>query len=96
MSRSSTRDYGYLWLMENLEEFTETQSGIFFASRLPAMLSYFCSVERADHFAQALRPRFAGKAGGLELERAIERVRNCGVLDDRKGAEISAGFARLR
>jgi hypothetical protein len=53
-------------------------------------------VEKAQEFARDLRPRFAGKPGALELERTIERVRNCGVLADQRGKALTADFARLR
>lgn len=92
----ATREVGYAWLRAHLDELTSGTGGIFFAARLPALLSRFCSVERADAFARELRPRFAGRPGALELERVIERVRNCGILRDQRGAEINADFARLR
>jgi hypothetical protein len=92
----ATRDIGYDWLRAHLDELTSGAGGIFYAARLPQLLSRFCSTDRADAFARELRPRFAGKPGALELERAIERVRDCGVLHDRRGTRISAEFARLK
>jgi hypothetical protein len=92
----ATREVGYAWLHAHLYELTTGAGGIFFAARLPQLLSRFCSVQRADEFARELRPRFAGKPGELELERAIERVRNCAVLRDKRKDDISAEFARLR
>lgn len=92
----ATRDIGYAWLRAHLDDLTTGAGGIFFAARLPQMLTGFCATARADEFARELRPRFAGKPGALELERAIERVRDCGTLDERRGAEISTEFARLR
>jgi aminopeptidase N len=93
---AATREIGYAWLTAHLDALSSGAAGIFFAARLPQLLSRFCSVERADAFARDLRPRFAGKPGALELERAIERVRDCGILHDRRGDQISAGFARLK
>jgi aminopeptidase N len=93
---SSTRDLGYQWLTDHLDELMSGGSGIFFASRLPGLLGSFCSVERAQQFAQDLRPRLAGKTGALELERAIEKVRNCGVLHDQLGEQLSEEFDKLR
>jgi aminopeptidase N len=93
---TSTREVGYTWLRAHLDELTTGAGGIFFAARLPQLLSGFCSVQRADEFARELRPRFTGKPGALELERTIERVRNCGILRDKRGDEISAEFARLK
>ena len=70
-------------------------NGIFFSARLPRMFNRFCSVARADELAETFRPRMAGTPSELELERVIERVRNCGVLRDAHGQEISRGFEEL-
>ncbi len=91
-----TRDFGYDWLRDHLGTLVSGNNGIFFASRLPQMLGGFCSIERAREFARDLRPRLAGKPGELELERAIERVRNCGVLHDTLSAVVSAELSDLR
>ena len=91
-----TRDIGYRWFKANLERLTAGGNGIFFAARLPQLLGGFCSVVRSREFAQDLRPRFAGKSGALELERAIERVRNCGILRDTRLAEVSRDILHLR
>ncbi|MBW8755633.1 MAG: M1 family metallopeptidase [Sphingomonadales bacterium] len=93
---AATREMGYGYLRAHLDELTSGAGGIFFAARLPQLLSRFCSTERADEFARELRPRFANKPGALELERTIERVRNCGILRDQRGAAISAEFARFK
>lgn len=91
-----TREIGYAYLRANLDALTSGSNGIFFSSRLPQFLARFCSAERADEFARDLRPRFAGKPGALELERTIERVRNCGLLRDKRETAISSEFARFR
>jgi aminopeptidase N len=93
---SGTRDLGYAYLHKHLDALTSGAGGIFFTARLPTMLSGFCSVDRADEFARDLRPRFAGKSGALELERAIERVRNCGVLKLQRGKQVNHDYARLK
>jgi hypothetical protein len=90
-----TRDIGYRWLKANLDRLTAGGDGIFFASRLPQLLGGFCSVARAQEFARDLRPRFAGKPGALELERSIERVRNCGVLRESRMLDVSQDVLRL-
>lgn len=46
--------------------------------------------------ARKFRPRFAGTAAALQLERSIEQVRNCGTLDEELGAAISEKFAALK
>jgi aminopeptidase N len=91
----ATRDVGYQWLRENIDKLTSANGGIFFAARLPRLLDRFCSTAEADEIAREFRPRFAGKPGELELERAIERVRNCAALRDAWGDEISAEFKDL-
>ncbi|HVR90440.1 MAG TPA: M1 family metallopeptidase [Novosphingobium sp.] len=96
ISTSGTRDRGYAWLRGNFRQLMEGGGGIFFASRLPGMLNGFCSVERADEIATEFRPLFAGKTGALELERTIERVRNCGRLKDARRTEVSREIARLK
>jgi aminopeptidase N len=95
MYMRATRDIGYQWLREHIDALTSGDGGIFFAARLPRLFNRFCSAADADEIARIFRPRFAGKPGELELERAIERVRNCSKLQDAWGAEISAEFAEL-
>jgi aminopeptidase N len=95
MAIKATRETGYRWLREHLTELTSGNEGIFFASRLPQLLGNFCSIEKAQEFERELRPRFAGKAGELELERAIERVLNCGILHDARLEQVSEAIAEL-
>ena len=90
-----TREVGYTWLKAHLDEMLNGAGGIFLAARLPSTLAGFCSVDQAKEF-EALRPRFAGRSGALELERTIERVRDCGVLKDARGAELSAAVAKIK
>lgn len=92
----ATREWGYTWLIQHLSELLDGGGGIFFASRLPQMLSGYCSVEKADAFARDLRGPMKGKSAELELERTIERVRSCGVLKQARGVEASRQVARLR
>lgn len=92
---AGTRDFGYKWLHDRLDRVL-AEGGIFYASRLPQTLNGFCSVEKADEIARDLRPRFAGKTGELELERTVERIRNCGRLKDARRAEVSKAVAGLK
>jgi aminopeptidase N len=92
----ATRDFGFEWLGRNFDALMSSGGGIFFAARLPAMLSGYCSAARADDIASLLRPRMTGKTGALELERTIERVRSCGVLKDARGREVSRDIAKLK
>lgn len=96
LNSGATRDLGYNWLVANFDQAISGGGGIFFTSRLPAILNGFCSVEKADRIARDIRPKLVNTPGQLELERTIERVRNCGVLKDAKGAGISAAMAKLR
>jgi hypothetical protein len=91
-----TRDMGWDWLKSNYDALANSGGGIFFASRLPAMVDGFCSVARADEIASLMRPKLQGKTGALALERAIEQVRSCGVLKDARGAELSAALAKVK
>lgn len=91
----ATREIGYGWMRENLDELMGAREGIFFAARLPRLLRAFCSVESAGEFARELRPRFADTAGALEMDRVIEKVRNCGILQEVLGAQLSKEFAEL-
>jgi Aminopeptidase N len=96
MARSTTRDVGYNWIIANIDRLLAGSEGQFFSSRLPQVLGSFCSVSWSVRIARDMRQRFAGTPGALELERAIERDRNCGLLDDMMGQQIDAEFTRLR
>jgi aminopeptidase N len=96
MAAPATREVGYRWLVAHLDQLSAASIGIFFATRVPTMLGGFCSVERADEFARVFGPRFAGKPGQLALDRAVEKVRNCGRLKADRGASIEAEFKKLR
>jgi hypothetical protein len=91
-----TRDMGYEWMKANLDQLLGGTGGIFFASRLPQMLNGFCSADQADELAKSLRPRLAGKTAELELERTIERVRNCGILKTARSADASKAALKLK
>ncbi|MBC2651877.1 M1 family metallopeptidase [Novosphingobium flavum] len=91
-----TRRLGYAWLIAHFDAVMRSNGGIFFAARLPQTLAGACSVEEADTFARDLGPRFAGKPGQLELERAVERVRSCGRLKQARAAETSAVLAAIK
>ena len=93
MATRATREAGYVWMKAHLDKLTSGDGGIFYTSRLPQMLAEFCSAERAEELARDMRPRFAGKSGELELERAIERVRSCGVVREALAARVSAELA---
>jgi hypothetical protein len=93
MANRATRETGYVWMKAHLGELTAGDGGIFYTARLPQILAGFCSAERADELVRDMRPRFAGKSGELELERAIERVRTCGVVREALVPRVSAALA---
>lgn len=96
MTRSATREFGYAWALAHLDQLLASSDGQFFSRRLPQALGRFCSVDWAGRIARDFGPRFAGTPGALELDRAVERVRNCGLLDDMMGTQIDAEFVNLR
>ncbi|MDE2303167.1 MAG: M1 family metallopeptidase [Sphingomonadales bacterium] len=89
-----TQDIGYDYMRDHLQALLTDSAGIF-GSRLPKVLGGFCSAAQAEAIARDFGPEFAGKTGQLELERTIERVRDCGTLKAARGAETSAAIARL-
>jgi hypothetical protein len=90
-----TRDLGYAYMRDHLDMLL-SGGGIFFSSRLPQLLGGFCSVDSAAAIARDFGPKLAGKTGQLELDRTVERVRDCGLLKTARGAEASAEIARLK
>ncbi len=96
ITSGGTRDIGYSWMKAHLDELLGGSGGIFFAARLPQTLSGFCSVEQAEEFARELRPRFAGKSAEMELERTIERVKSCGLLQNARKTETSRAVKLLK
>ena len=90
-----TREFGYQWMRDHLTELLQGGGGIFFASRLPQVLSGLCSETWADAITRDFGPALAGKPAQLELERTVERVRSCGVLKSQRGDQASAEIAHL-
>ena len=96
ISTRETRELGFDWLKAHFVDLTAGGGGIFATARLPGIVGGFCSAARADEIAGLLRPLLAGKTGALEVERVTERVRDCGVLKDARGAELSAALAQIK
>ena len=95
MARSATRQFGYDWMLANASRLLAGSEGPANALRLPQALGHFCSVAWAGRIAGDFRGKLAGTPGALELERAVERVRNCGLLDDMMGPQIEEEFRQL-
>ncbi|NIJ33653.1 M1 family metallopeptidase [Sphingomonas oligoaromativorans] len=89
VSEPATRDMGFDYLVQHYDVFVK-DNGIFAASILPKYGSDYCSVEKANEIEAVLRPKVeAYKRGGLSLDRAVEEVRDCGVLQQKLGTRIS-------
>jgi aminopeptidase N len=87
-----TREMGYQWMVAHYAELVKT-SGIFVASQLPAVPVRYCSAEKATAVEAALRPEIARyQRGALSLDRTVEQINSCGVLEAKRGAEIEAMF----
>jgi len=86
----ATRDAAFDWLVAHYDAFVK-DNGIFVASTLPAMGGRYCSVDKAAMIEKAMRPKVDQyKRGGLSLDRTVEQVHDCGVLEQKRGADIAA------
>jgi aminopeptidase N len=89
----ATRELAFDWLKANYEAFAKA-AGVFQSSGLSGLPGGFCSVQKAQDIETALRPfvqRF--KQGALTLDRTVERVRDCGVLEQAEGAELTRAIS---
>lgn len=87
-----TREMAYRWMIANYSELVKN-SGIFVASQLPAVPIRYCSAEKAAAVEAALRPEIVRyQRGALSLDRTVEQINSCGVLEAKRGAEIQAMF----
>ena len=90
----ATRDIGYAWFIEHYDALVK-QNGIFYASALPDLPSRYCSAQQAAVIEAAVRPKVRQyHRGDLSLDRTVERVKSCGLLKDRRAAEIGSAFQR--
>jgi hypothetical protein len=88
-----TRDIAAQWVLANYDRLLGSGNGIFITSRLPGVFNSQCGVAEADRIQQALGPRILkANVGVLEFRRMIERVHNCGVLEQAKAGEIAAAL----
>jgi len=87
-----TRDMTYDWIVAHYSELVKN-NGIFVASRLPSMPGRYCSAEKAAAVEAAFRPQVDRyQRGALSLDRTVELIHSCGVLEAKRGAEILAMF----
>jgi aminopeptidase N len=92
----ATRQQGYDWIRDNYDTLTKGGAGIFVATRLPAVFAGMCSVKDGDAIEHDFAAKMAGKTGQLELARTIERVRDCGLLREARGKEVSVEISKLK
>ena len=92
----ATRQIGYDWIRDNLDALMKGGGGIFVASRLPQVFGGMCSVKDSQAIAHDFTAGLAGKTGQLELERTIERVKDCGLLKEARGKDVSMEIARVK
>jgi hypothetical protein len=87
-----TRELTANWILANYDKLA-SGNGIFITSRLPGMFNSQCGAAEADRVERELGPKIMkANVGLLEFRRMLERVRNCGVLKQAKGAEIAAAL----
>lgn len=88
----ATRALVFEWLKANYEAFAK-DAGIFESSGLPGLPAGFCSVDKAHEIDAALRPVVKRlRQGELTLDRTVERVRDCGVLEQARGPDLAAAI----
>jgi len=88
----ATRDMAYDWAVAHYDMLVGS-GGIFGATRLPSLPLRYCSVEKAAAVEAAMRPQVVRyKRGELALDRTVEQIRSCGILEAKRGAEIMAAF----
>lgn len=93
VSVPETRALASTWIFDNYDKLLASGNGVFITSRLPGMFNSQCSVEAADRVEKLLGPKvMKAKAGVLEYQRMLERIRNCGVLKQAKMAELAAAL----
>ncbi|HEX4386287.1 MAG TPA: M1 family aminopeptidase [Myxococcales bacterium] len=83
----STRDQAFDWIKTGYDQIVKGHTHI--ASDLPNLPGLFCSEGKAAEIESVLRPKVNKyQLGSLTLDRAVERVNDCGVLMKAKGAEV--------
>ena len=93
---AGTRDMAYSYMRRHLKDLLGAGGGIFFASRLPQAVSGYCSASKAEAIERDFGPALKGRTAELELARAVERVRSCGVLKKARGGAVTKELAALK
>lgn len=96
MIEPTTRDMAFDWLKANFDRLA-SDAGLFAVLGLMNMPARFCSVEKAREIETVLRPKAETyQRGVLALDRTVELVHDCGVLEEAKGKEIADAFTASR
>jgi biotin operon repressor len=92
MADAATRDIGYRALVARFDQLSK---GIFNgASSLLSAPDNFCSADAAAMIERDIRPKIAQyRISPLDLDRTIEKVRDCGELKQAKAGELASAFA---
>ncbi|MGN6373927.1 MAG: M1 family metallopeptidase [Sphingomonas sp.] len=92
--RPATRDIATDWLLGNYAKLVAGGGGVFVTGALPGAFSMQCGAAAADKIDSAVGAEVRkADVGVLDYERALERVRDCGVLDQAKHADIASALA---
>lgn len=97
MVRRASSDLTYNWLIENVDALIEMIPEQFRSGMLPALGSYFCSIERADEWAAFVNGQ-ADKIPGYERElaQATESIRLCAALREAQSADLLTAIEAYR
>ena len=86
-----TREIGFAWLERNLTKLAD--EGIFAALGVFGAVGTYCSADDATRVERSLRPQIDKlQLWNLELQREVEKIRNCGALRQAHEAELQAAF----
>nr|WP_294817826.1 M1 family metallopeptidase [uncultured Sphingomonas sp.] len=90
LGSAKTRDIASEYMLTNFDTFSKAAGGGgIFSARAAQMFNVLCTNEAADAVDAKLRPQLANDST-LDLDRALEAIRNCARFKDAKASEVSA------
>ncbi|WBY08360.1 M1 family metallopeptidase [Sphingomonas sp. 7/4-4] len=90
LGSAKTRDIASDYMLTNFDTFSKAAGGGgIFSARAAQMFNVLCTNEAADAVDAKLRPQLANDST-LDLDRALEAIRNCARFKDAKASEVSA------
>lgn len=90
LGSAKTRDIASDYMLTNFDTFSKAAGGGgIFSARAAQMFNVLCTNEAADAVDAKLRPQLANDST-LDLDRAVEAIRNCARFKDAKASEVSA------